>query len=154
MLFDFGLDPRHFDEEETVRRKIEEIDDTFDMVLIADRFEESVVLLREALCWTHEDVSYLKLNARRDGKKSPLSDAARTALKDWLRAGWQFNWFFLLEFSLKNNLSFGLRFPKLIKSSKIGSLDMSLNQNRISSILQATTQAKMISTESVPRRAS
>ena len=60
------------------------------MVLIADRFEESVVLLREALCWTHEDVSYLKLNARRDGEKSPLSDAARTALKDWLRAGWFF----------------------------------------------------------------
>ena len=26
MLFDFGLDPRHFDDEEMVKRKIEEID--------------------------------------------------------------------------------------------------------------------------------
>ena len=36
-----------------------------------DRFEESVVLLRNALCWTYKDVAYLKLNARegsRDGQ--------------------------------------------------------------------------------------
>ena len=57
------------------------------MVLIADRFEESVVLLREALCWTHDDVSYLKLNARQGGKRSPpLSAAARSTLREWLRA--------------------------------------------------------------------
>ena len=87
MLFDFGLEPRHFDDEEAVRRKILEIDEAFDMVLMADRFEESVALLREALCWTHEDVSYLKLNARQGGKKTPpLSAAARRALRHWLRA--------------------------------------------------------------------
>ena len=49
MLFDFGLDPRHFDDDEMVRRKIEEIDDTFDMVLIAGRFEESIVLLKAGI---------------------------------------------------------------------------------------------------------
>ncbi len=47
----------------------QEIDEAFDMVLIADRFAESVVLLREALCWSHGDVSYLKLNARQQGGK-------------------------------------------------------------------------------------
>ena len=49
-------------------------------------------------------------------------------------SGWQFNRNFLgLNFSLKNHFSFGLRFPALIKSSKIGSLDRSQNQNGISS---------------------
>ena len=42
--------------------------------------------------------------------------------------GWQFNSKkFGLSFSLKNHLSFGLRFPKLIESSNMGSLDMSHN---------------------------
>ena len=40
---------------------------------------------------------------------------------------------FQLEFSLKNHLSFGMRFPSLRKSSRMGSLDMSQNQNGISS---------------------
>ena len=47
--------------------------------------------------------------------------------------GWQFNSKkFGLSFSLKNHLSFGLRFPKLIESSNMGSLDMSIIQNGIS----------------------
>ena len=37
-----------------------------------------------------------------------------------------------LSFGLKNHFSFGLRFPILRKSSKMGSLDMSKNQNGIS----------------------
>ena len=58
------------------------------MVLIAERFEESIVMLRRALCWTQEDMSYLKLNARQQGgnKSPPLSEAARRALREWLRA--------------------------------------------------------------------
>ena len=47
-----------------------------------------------------------------------------------------------LSFCLKNHLSFGLRFPTLITSSKMGSLDMSQNQNGISSRFQAKTLAK------------
>ena len=39
---------------------------------------------------------------------------------------------FGLSFGLKNHLSFGLRFPTLRKNSKMGSLDMSQNQNGIS----------------------
>ena len=47
--------------------------------------------------------------------------------------GWQFNRkIFGLSFGLKNNLSFDLRFPTLEKSSKMGGLDMSQNQNGIS----------------------
>ena len=52
---------------------------------------------------------------------------------DPLAAGAQFNrQNFGLSFGLKNHLSFGLRFPTLRKCSKMGSLDMSRNQNGIS----------------------
>ena len=40
MLFDFGLHPHYFDDEARVARKIEEVDAQFDLVLIADRFEQ------------------------------------------------------------------------------------------------------------------
>ena len=38
---------------------------------------------------------------------------------------------FGLSFGLKNHLSFGLRFPEIRTCSKMGSLDMSRNQNGI-----------------------
>ena len=45
-----------------------------------------------------------------------------------VEAGWEFNRnIFCLKSYLKNHLRFGLRFPTLIKSSKMGSLDMSQN---------------------------
>ena len=48
--------------------------------------------------------------------------------------GWQFNIkYFSLSFGFENLLSFSLRFPTLIKSSKMASLDMSQNNNGISS---------------------
>ena len=37
-----------------------------------------------------------------------------------------------MSFGLNNHLSFGVRFPTLITFSKMGSLDMSRNQNGIS----------------------
>ena len=89
MLFDFGLHPYYFDNQAKVGEKIKQIEDDFDLVLIADKFEESVVLLKNALCWTYKDVSYLKLNARKEGKKSALSDKARKALKEWLKSDYK-----------------------------------------------------------------
>ena len=89
MLFDFGLHPSHFDDPTKVSMKIRQVEEDFDLVLIADRFEESVVLLRNALCWTYKDVSYLKLNARQEGKKSALSEKARRALEEWLKSDYE-----------------------------------------------------------------
>ena len=40
----------------------------FDLVMIAEHFVESVVLLRRQLCWTWQDVVYLRLN--RNAKKT------------------------------------------------------------------------------------
>ena len=89
MLFDFGLHPDHFDNPAKVNEKIRQVEEDFNLVLIADRFEESVVILRNALCWTYKDVSYLKLNARQEGKKSALSDEARRALEEWLKSDYE-----------------------------------------------------------------
>ncbi len=86
MLWDFGLEAKFFDDEEAVRRKIAEIESEFDLILIAERFDESMLLLRDFLCLNFEDVTYLKLNSRQKSAKSSLSDVARRNLASWLWA--------------------------------------------------------------------
>ena len=63
MLWDLGLDD--FDDVEAVRNKIEELEEQFNLVMILERFEESLVLMKSELCWDFSDITNLKLNARK-----------------------------------------------------------------------------------------
>ena len=77
------------DNETAVSEKIAEMENTFDLVMIADRFDESMILLKDLLCWDYRDITNVKLNARRESTKSVLSDEVREALKDYLKADYQ-----------------------------------------------------------------
>ena len=41
-----------------------ELDAQFDLVMILERFDESLVLLQDLMCWPTEDIVYLKQNER------------------------------------------------------------------------------------------
>ena len=86
MLFDLGLDPEDMDDDTLVRRKIEEIEDSFHLIMIAEHFSESLVLMKSELCWAVEDVTNFKLNGRKDQVKSNLSNKTRNLLREFLRA--------------------------------------------------------------------
>ena len=62
LLHDFGL-PLETNEE-MIEEKIREIEKTFDLVMIVEHFDASMVLLRNLLNWNFEDLTSLKLNAR------------------------------------------------------------------------------------------
>lgn len=51
--------------------------------MLADRFDESMVLLAQLLCWPLDHVKSLKLNARKAAFKVDLSTQERNALKQW-----------------------------------------------------------------------
>jgi len=89
MLHDMGLTEKSMDNIELVDRKIEQVDQGFDLVLIAERFQESIVLMKDELCWDVSDVVNLKLNARQEHRKSSLSDEARQALEEYLEADYR-----------------------------------------------------------------
>ncbi|CAK6440069.1 unnamed protein product [Pipistrellus nathusii] len=59
--YDSGLDPRS----PRVQEHILEVERRFHLVLLQEYFDESLVLLKELLCWQLEDVLYFRLNARR-----------------------------------------------------------------------------------------
>ena len=93
MLHDFGVNFEHMVPKkgehtfnrtrEIIKNKIREIDDNFDLVLLADPtfFEDSLILLKNELCWNYTDIVSLKLNSRPANLKSKISPKAQELIK-------------------------------------------------------------------------
>jgi len=84
MMWDFGFGSEHSESISAIEQKIKEIENTFELVMIVEHFEESIVFLKHHLCWEYEDLVYLKLNAHKKEEKSSLSQEARDKLRKWL----------------------------------------------------------------------
>ncbi|KAF8790992.1 Galactose-3-O-sulfotransferase 3 like protein [Argiope bruennichi] len=83
MLFDFGVHPSFFNNRAMIMKAIENIEMNFDFIMVAEYFDESVVLLRHILCWELDDVVSLTINARMGNYKRNLSEEAIKNLEDW-----------------------------------------------------------------------
>lgn len=81
MLFDLGFDPLNFDNETAVNKYVNRLDKIFSLVMIADRMDESLILLKDLMCWQLSDMVVFKLNARNSRFKTKLSASARSRLK-------------------------------------------------------------------------
>ena len=70
-------------DEDKVQKKIEEIDESFDLIVLADKefFNDSIILLKDALCWEYRDVINFKLNSKKAEMKTTISTKAHQALK-------------------------------------------------------------------------
>ncbi len=90
-LWDLGVTLEDSEQKETMLRKIRQLDVTFDLVLITEMFEESLVLMAERLCWRTTsksmwDLTFLRLNRRVEGKSSNMTSESRATLRRWLWA--------------------------------------------------------------------
>ena len=61
---------------------------TFEIDFIS-RFDESMILMKDLLCWDYEDIVNFKLNARKESKKVELSDEARSELRKYLASDYR-----------------------------------------------------------------
>ncbi|XP_064485211.1 galactosylceramide sulfotransferase-like [Ornithodoros turicata] len=64
MAFDLGYDVYTPNNARAIAEFIARIDGNMDLVMIADMFDESLILLKEALCWTLDDVIAFQRNTR------------------------------------------------------------------------------------------
>lgn len=80
MSMDLGLDPSNFKNETAIREFIHYIDEEFDLVMITERMDESLVLLANMMEWSLDYVSYLKSNSRPSEKKYQTTDFDRVQL--------------------------------------------------------------------------
>ncbi|KFP66581.1 Galactose-3-O-sulfotransferase 2, partial [Cariama cristata] len=89
MTFDFGFNPDAEVSAERVQLMLKAIEASFDLLLISEYFDESMVLLKEMLCWDLDSVVFFPLNSRDSSTKSPIPDSIVEKIKDWNRLDWE-----------------------------------------------------------------
>ncbi|KAI3362294.1 hypothetical protein L3Q82_012610, partial [Scortum barcoo] len=89
LFFDFGFDNNLEADDPRVMRNIHNLSKHFHLVLIAEYFEESLILLKETFCWTMEDIMYFKFNARKSSSVSRLTPELRAKALQWNGADWR-----------------------------------------------------------------
>ena len=86
LLWDLGMPTKSLEDVEKVTKKIKDLDQEFDLVMIVEKFDESLIALQEDICWPTEDLTSLKLNERIEGKKTKMTDETRKIMRKWLWA--------------------------------------------------------------------
>ncbi|XP_034723088.1 galactose-3-O-sulfotransferase 2 [Etheostoma cragini] len=93
LAFDFGFDNNAAadtdDLEERASMAISAIERDFHLILISEYFDESMILLKHALCWSLEDVVSFKLNGRSEQTRHPLSPNTAEKIKRWNALDWR-----------------------------------------------------------------
>ncbi|MBN3316714.1 G3ST1 sulfotransferase, partial [Atractosteus spatula] len=89
LFFDFGYDNNLSPEDPRVEESIRAIENRFHLVMLVEHFEESLILLKDALCWEMEDLLFFKLNARKDSLVSKLTPELRSQAIDWNGIDWK-----------------------------------------------------------------
>ncbi|XP_055356059.1 galactose-3-O-sulfotransferase 4-like [Paramacrobiotus metropolitanus] len=82
MLSDFGLEKEDFDNMTVLQETIDYIDKRFALVMISDYMDESLVLLRQLLCWEWDDVVEFHLN-RQNNHPTKLTKKVTDNILAW-----------------------------------------------------------------------
>lgn len=86
-FFDLGLESAQFYQEGKIDEAIHEAARSFNLVLMMEYFDESLILLARELCWNIRDVVYFKLNQRRSSDmETNLSDELVGKIRQWSHA--------------------------------------------------------------------
>ncbi|XP_050712281.1 galactosylceramide sulfotransferase-like isoform X2 [Eriocheir sinensis] len=102
MFFDFGYSTAEDMTAERMSHILETLNTTFNLVMVAERYDESLVLLKDLMCWTADDVAYLSINFRSSkSKTTKLSKEARERLLQLSYPDVQIYKFFLHMFDVK-----------------------------------------------------
>ncbi|KAJ8405390.1 hypothetical protein AAFF_G00318630 [Aldrovandia affinis] len=84
LTFDLGGEKDHLPTDTAyVQGFIREVEQVFSLVMIAEHFDESLVLLRHLLSWDLEDVLYVKLNMRTPGSRRSLGTTLPSRIRAW-----------------------------------------------------------------------
>ncbi|CAH2246486.1 galactose-3-O-sulfotransferase 2-like [Pelobates cultripes] len=88
MAFDLGFNHNGWESAKNFKLICQAVDIMFDLVLISEYFDESLVLLKNALCWTFDDVLSIPLNSRSNKTKKSLSEEIQYKIQSWNQLDW------------------------------------------------------------------
>ena len=80
-LYDLGLHTAYHGNLTAVDNYIRFLHQEFDLVLLMEYFDESLVLLKRRFCWKIEDILYFKLNERIDKEKQDITSHTKELIR-------------------------------------------------------------------------
>ncbi|KAM9446460.1 galactosylceramide sulfotransferase [Clarias gariepinus] len=89
LFFDFGQDNNLPLDDPRVEEGIRAISKRFHLVMMVEHFEESLILLKDVLCWDMDDLLFFKLNARKGSTVSKLTPELRARALQWNAIDWK-----------------------------------------------------------------
>ncbi|XP_078124844.1 galactosylceramide sulfotransferase-like [Sander vitreus] len=98
MFFDFGQDNTLDTDDPRVEGSIMVIAERFHLVMLMEHFEESLILLKDALCWEMDDLVFFKLNSHKESTVSKLTPELRAKALQWNGIDWKLYKHFNLTF--------------------------------------------------------
>eukprot|EP00092_Neocalanus_flemingeri_P013696 GFUD01014772.1.p1 GENE.GFUD01014772.1~~GFUD01014772.1.p1 ORF type:complete len:468 (+),score=86.57 GFUD01014772.1:70-1473(+) len=144
-LWDLGMDKKDITNHEAVKLKIKQMDEDFDLVMIAEDFDSSLALLSDALCWPLVNMTSLKLNARKKSAIEKLSPKSRKILKDWLWADYMLYDYFKKELEQKKKV-YGYQSleEEVVKLQKLN------DEVKADCVLEVVQNSKTLTSDFVP----
>jgi len=117
MLYDLGVDITPHLTEATAREAVQFADQLFKLVLIAERLDEGLILMKELLCWDYKDIAVLTKNARRKDERPQISQADHLKLKQLNKED-----FLLYEYFLEKHEKAVMEFGKEKMAQEVAKL--------------------------------
>jgi len=85
MCFDIGYSVE-MDDDAIIDQKIAVMEQQLTFVLLTDYFDESLILMKNKLCWDWDDVVYVKFKMRIEEAKATINPTLAEQIKKWNRA--------------------------------------------------------------------
>ncbi|KAI8489424.1 KICSTOR complex protein szt2 [Branchiostoma belcheri] len=83
LFYDLGYDSEQLTSSQTIQSAIDRIDQIFSVVMVADYFEESLILMKHVLCWSLDDVTFFKVNARSETSVRHVTEDMAGKIRRW-----------------------------------------------------------------------
>ncbi|KAL5008504.1 hypothetical protein ScPMuIL_014085 [Solemya velum] len=100
MAGDFGLLPVDFNNATAIDNMIRGLNEDFRLIMVMERFHESLVLMKRYLCWELKDILFIERNVHENiTPELRLTDNIRDWLKKWNVADFKLYQFFQEKFS-------------------------------------------------------
>ncbi len=82
-LYDLGLQRNDLATPDKIDKHIQFVDKSFDLILISEFLKESLILLKDLMCWTMEDIAYFSSNKRDSSLVKDISEETEKQLLNW-----------------------------------------------------------------------
>ncbi|XP_050400041.1 galactose-3-O-sulfotransferase 2-like [Patella vulgata] len=103
MARDFGYPPALNDNMALFQEYMERLGTFFDLVIVMEKFDESIILMRRLLRWSIKDIVYIKANVSKLNSSIEITDQDRQLHRQWAPLDYALYDFFLKK--LENQIS-------------------------------------------------